>query len=268
VVVVVVVALVIVKVTGSSNSNPNAVAPTLTVASPTVLSELTGVSDTVINTVGVPSNSAVNPPSVLKGESPLTFAGKPGAMFIGAEYCPYCAAERWALILAFSKFGTFSGLNETTSSPWDTDPATPTFSFHGASYTSNYVTFKPIEYESNGTGPNGAGIHVISSLSSQESSLWNKYEAHFGVQTGSVPFLDIGNKIFVTSPSYNPAVLSGLNQDQVASKLTNASDPVTQSIVGTANYLIASICSITQNQPSTVCSTSTVTQASKALGLS
>lgn len=267
VVVVVVVAFVIVKVTGGS-SGSSGLAPTLTPASPTVVAQLTGVGESVMNSVGVPSSSVVSPPSILKGQSPLKFDGKPGALFIGAEYCPYCGAERWAEILAFSKFGTFTGLQETTSSPWDVDPDTPTFSFKQATYTSSYVTFRPIEYESNATGPNGAGIHVISSLTSQEQSLWNQYESHFGVQSGSVPFLDIGNKLFVTSPSYNPQVLAGLNQDEVASKLTKPSDPVTQSIVGTANYLIAGICSITQDQPSSVCSTSAVMQASHALSLS
>lgn len=267
VVVVLVVVLVVVKVTGSSN-NANAVAPTNSPASATVVSKLTGVSDSVLNSVGVPSSSTVAQPSVLKDQSPLTFDGKPGALFIGAEYCPYCGAERWALILAFSRFGTFSNLNETTSSPWDTDPSTPTFSFLNASYTSNYLTFRPVEYESNATGPNGAGIHVITPLSSEESNLWSKYETHFGIQAGSVPFLDIGNKVFVTGPSYDPATLAGLNQDQVAAKLTNPSDPVTQSIVGTANYLIAAICSITGDQPSSACSTQAATQASHSLGLS
>jgi hypothetical protein len=31
-------------------------------------------------------------------------------LYIGAEYCPYCAAERWPLVMALSKFGTFSNL--------------------------------------------------------------------------------------------------------------------------------------------------------------
>ena len=60
---------------------------------------------------------------------------------MGAEYCPYCAAERWALVMALSKFGTFTDLQGTTSSATDTNPSTPTFSFYGSTYTSKYLSF-------------------------------------------------------------------------------------------------------------------------------
>ena len=55
--------------------------------------------------------------------------------------------------------------------------------------------------------------------------------------------------MFVTGPSYVPGVLAGLNQQEIAAKLSNPTDPVTQRIVGTANYLTASICAVTGNQP-------------------
>ena len=263
---VVVVALVIVKVTGSTN-NSNTVAPTNTAASATVVSAITNVPASVMDAVGVPSSSMVAPPSVDKHQSLLTYNGKPGAFFVGALFCPYCAAERWALIVALSKFGTFSGLRETTSSPWDTDPSTPTVDFYGSKYTSNYVVFKPIENESNDT--TGLGTrHQLQPLTSQEASLDAKYSAHFGLSSEGYPFVDIGNKVFVTGPSYDPATLAGLNQNEVASDLKNPSSPITQSIVGTANYLIAGICSVTGAQPSSVCSVTAVQQASHALGLS
>ncbi len=34
--------------------------------------------------------------------------GKPEVLFVGAEFCPFCAAERWPLIVALSRFGHFS----------------------------------------------------------------------------------------------------------------------------------------------------------------
>ena len=42
--------------------------------------------------------------------TPLTSGGKPEVLFIGAEYCPFCGAQRWAMITALSRFGTFTGL--------------------------------------------------------------------------------------------------------------------------------------------------------------
>lgn len=268
-VVVVVVALVIVKVTGGgSSSSPNAIAPVLTSATPTVMSELTNVSPTISNAVGVPSSSLVQAPSVWNGQTPLKFDGKPGGFAVLAEFCPYCGAERWSLIVALSHFGTFSGVDETTSSPWDTDPATPTFSFLHATYTSPYFSMKLIENESNDT--TGLGTRKpLQPLTSQETNLDNKASAHFGLSSQGYPFVDFGNKVFVLGPSYNPQVLdqTGLDQAALAAKLTNSKDQVTQAIVGSANYITAAICNLTGMQPASVCSESYVTQATKAMGL-
>src|SRR5712692_8559609 len=46
----------------------------------------------------------------------LTGNGKPEVVYVGAEYCPFCAAERWALSVALSRFGSFSGLHLIHSS--------------------------------------------------------------------------------------------------------------------------------------------------------
>ena len=259
-----VVALVIFKVTSSSSTSTTATGPVDTPAPASLVSLVTGVPASVAQTVGVPSS--VTAPTVAKGQTALASGGKPEVLFIGGEFCPYCAAERWAIVMAMSKFGHFTNLQETTSSPWDTDPATATFSFHGASYSSDVVTFVPVEEESNDT--NGIGTrHVLEHLTTAQSGLWSKYSSQFGVTQG-FPFMDIGNKVFVLGPSYNPAILSGLDQSAIAAKLANPNDPVTQAIVGTANYLTAAVCSITQQQPSAVCSASAVTTAAKAMGLS
>ncbi|HXQ75762.1 MAG TPA: DUF929 family protein [Acidimicrobiales bacterium] len=263
VVVVIIVGFVIFKVTDSKKapSGSASVAPTLTAAPASLVNEVTGVPASVANTVGLPSQDLVSPPTYKAGQPPLTIAGKPAAVFIGGEFCPYCAAERWAIIMAFSKFGTFSGLQETTSSPWDTDPSTPTFSFLHTAYTSPYLTLATSEHESNDT--TGLGTRTtLQPLTPLESSLWAKYDNPEGF-----PFLDIGNKSFVLAPSYVPTVLSGLDQQDVASKLKNPKDPVTQSIVGTSNYLTAGICAITGQKPASVCSASVVAKAAHAIGL-
>ena len=74
--------------------------------------------------------------------------------------------------------------------------------------------------------------------------------------------------MFIIGPSYDPTVLAGLTQAQIADALSNPTSPITQAIVGTANYISAGICSVTSQQPSSVCTMSGVTAASKALGLS
>jgi hypothetical protein len=263
VVVVIIVGFVVYKVTQPSKSTgANGIQPSaVSAAQPAVLAAVTGVTSHTASSVGLPS--AVSPPTGKPpGQPPLTIHGKPGAVSIGGEFCPFCAAERWSIIMAFSKFGTFSNLSETYSSPWDTDPSTPTFTFRGASYSSPYINLDAVEYDGNDT--DGVDTHVaITSLTKQESGLWQKYDNSSGF-----PFLDIGNRALVTSPSYDPTVLSGLDQSDVASRLKNPNDPVTQAIVGTANYLTAGICATTGQKPASVCSAPVVAKAAKAMGLS
>lgn len=262
VVVLVVVALVLVKVTGGSGTGGTGGADVIAPAS--LVHQVTNVPDSVFQAVGVPSS--IQTPGVDKNQPPLTANGKPEALYIGAEFCPYCAAERWAIITAFSRFGTFSGLKETNSSAYDVYPQTATFSFYGATYTSNLIHFTMIEHETNDT--NGAGSRkVLMPLTSAQSNLWSKYAAHFGVQTG-YPFINFNNHIFILGPAYSPQLLSGLDQSAIAAKLTNPSDPITQAVIGEANYLSAAICSMTGQQPTAVCSASATKAASKSLGLS
>jgi hypothetical protein len=245
----------------SPTGGATSLAPTVGPAPASVVDAVTGVTTQVANAVGVPPTSTVAPPSVQTGQPPLEIDGKPAAIFIGGEFCPYCAAERWAIVMAFSRFGTFSGLSETTSSPWDTDPSTPTFSFDGASYTSPVLTLDTSEHESNDT--DGLGTRtVLQPLTNLEATVWQRYDIPEGF-----PFLDIGNSVFVMSPSYDPKLLSGLDQADVAGKLTNPDDPATQAIVGTANYLTAAICSMIGSNSSSWCSQPAVTAAARAMGL-
>ncbi|MHB8437719.1 MAG: DUF929 family protein [Acidimicrobiales bacterium] len=266
--VVVVLVVVLVTVIGKgSNSNATgngANTVSVTPAEPNVLREIQAVTPAEAAQVGLPSS--VVAPQTDKGQAPLTSGGKPEMLFIGGEFCPYCAAERWAMVMTLYRFGSFTNLHETTSSPFDTDASTATFTFYRSSYSSSDIAFAGIEHESNDTTALGTRT-VLVPLTTQQNNLWTTYEAHFGQQTG-FPFIDIGNKIFVTAPQYDPAILQGLDQSAIAAKLSNPSDPVAQAIIGAANYLTAAICSVDGQQPNQWCSASAVTAAAKAMGVS
>jgi hypothetical protein len=202
---------------------------------------------------------------VLKGQQPFILQGKPGAFLLTGEFCPYCAAERWAVVMAFSKFGTFSGLEETRSSAFDVDPSTATFSFYQTTYTSNLIGFQPVEVASNVITSSGTP-KALENPTELENALWEGYSEEFNVAQG-FPFLDIDNKVFAISPGYDPKVLSGLDQSQIAARLDNPADPVAQAIVGSANYLTAAICSVTGQQPASVCRAAGTRAAASALKL-
>jgi len=265
VVVVIVVVFVVVKVTGSNSPSTSATSTSAPVpASAAVVADVTSVPASVQATVGL--GQGITAPQVLKNQPKLTSGGKPELLFIGGEFCPYCAAERWAMVMALSHFGTWSGLDETTSSPWDAYPETATFSFRNATLTSQYLSFVAVEHETNDI--NGLGTRkLLQPLTNAQQNLWSKYSAQFGQSTG-YPFLDFGNKVFVIGPSYVPDVLQGLNQQQIAAKLTNPNNVITQRIVGTANYLTAAVCAETGDQPATVCSMPGVQKAAAAMKLS
>jgi len=245
----------------SAPSSTDVFAPQLVPASSDVLRRLTNVPPGVTDQVGVPSQSIVTPPSVQRGQPRLVVGGQPGAVFIGGVFCPYCASERWAIIMAFSRFGSFSNLHETTSSPWDVYPSTATFSFHGATYSSRYVRL--VMSEHSGNDVDGPGTEpLLDPLTKQEADLWQRYDDSSGY-----PFLDIGNQAFVLSPSFSPSLLSGFDQSDIASRLADPNHPSTQAIVGTANYLTAAICATTGQTPLSVCATPLVVKAARAMAL-
>ena len=92
--------------------------------------------------VGLPAELVNYPKKPIGTDAPLGSQGLPELLYVWASYCPFCAAENWALALALSRFGTFSGLSTTHSSATDFAPDTPAISFYRATYTSKYLIFK------------------------------------------------------------------------------------------------------------------------------
>ena len=228
--------------------------PSAVVADPALVKAVTGVPQTTLDTVG--AGSGVNPLSKATSSAPLTENGKPEVLYIGAEYCPYCAAERWALIVALSRFGTFSGLKTTTSSPSDVFASTPTFSFDGSTYQSDYLAFVPVEAFSNKRS--GNGYARLQDLTAAQDSLLNS-------AGGGFPFVDFGGSYVAKGASYNPGILSGMNWNSIASALTQTNTQQSKAILGAANMMSAVICKLTNGNPANVCNSSGVQAAAATL---
>jgi thiol-disulfide isomerase/thioredoxin len=217
-----------------------------------VLSSIAGLPQSELDAVGAGSaNNLIKPVS----GTPLTGPnGHPEVFYLGAEYCPYCAAERWPMIIALSRFGAFSGLKTTSSSSSDVYPNTPTFTFHGATYTSQYVDFAAVE-------TTDRDRHPLESPTSAQQALANQYDT-----SGSIPFVDIGNRYAFSGAMYLPDVLSGMTWTAVADALAQASSPQAKAILGSANLITAAVCKLTADQPASVCSSSTIQSIEKTLG--
>jgi Domain of unknown function (DUF929) len=243
--------------TGSPSNGHTSAVPTAAV------DQVTSVPARTLNTVG--SGAFTGSIQKITGNpAPLTADGKPELLYVGAEFCPYCAAERWAMIVALSRFGTFSGLATVQSAVSDGAgnqepyPDTSTWTFVHAGYSSRYVTFGEVELYTNVPDTSTGGYTALQTATSAEQALVSKYDAPPYVAVaaaGSIPFLDFGNEYVSIGASYSPQVLSGLSWSTIATDLGHPDSTVAKSVDGTANYITAAICSMTGNQPPSACTT-------------
>jgi thiol-disulfide isomerase/thioredoxin len=209
-----------------------------------IVARLAAVSRTTLDTVG--SGGLANPLQATTVSSPLTASGKPVVIYVGAEYCPFCASERWSLIVALSRFGAFSGLTLTRSSSTDVYANTPTFSFRGSTYTSDVVRLSPVETQDRSG-------NTLDSPDPTQREAFTRYDAN-----GSIPFVSIANRYVAVGSGYPPDVLAGKSWDEIAAALGDPASPIAKAILGNANYLTAAICDLTAQAPASVCDDETL----------
>ena len=258
-VVVVILVVFVVLAASAPTIVPDALAPQ------SVVSEVTGVSPSTLATVG--SGGLSDPLQKLPtSTAALTGSGgKPEVLVVGEDSCPFCAFERWGLVVALSRFGSFSNLHITSSSSGDVYPNTDGLSFHGSSYSSSYVDFQGVEVKDR----DGNDLQTPTAT---EQAILNSFDiAPYSSQAGGLPFIDLGGR-WVASGDPNidyevsgqtvtqaPELLEGLTWQQIGASLSSSATYQAQAILGDANYLTAAICEITGNQPGSVCDTSTIT---------
>ncbi|HLH99187.1 MAG TPA: DUF929 family protein [Acidimicrobiales bacterium] len=239
-VVVVVAVLVIIKVTGGSGPSASASGRPYarTPLAAADYDKLTAVSPKVLAAAADNFQTGYPKPRAVRA-TPLRSDGKPDVLYIGAEFCPYCAAERWALAIALSKFGTFRHLR-TIHSARD-DGYLPTLTFYGSTYTSRYLTFTPIEDETDTQAP-------LEKPNAAQQKLWNTYTPN------NFPFVDLGGKAVITAAGYNGTLLSGKTPQQAIDQISDGSSTLASNVDATAGAIVSYLCRLTGNQPAGVCS--------------
>lgn len=165
---------------------------------------------------------------------------KPIVVYIGAEYCPYCAFIRWPLVIALMRFGNFSGLEymRSGSSP-EVYPDTATFSFRNINYQSNYIIFEAYELQDRSGAP-------LERLPSNYSDVFNSHGSTF-------PFLSFANRYILSGSIYNPDLMQGKNWTQIVS-IIGSNTTLGHEVKVVANAITAVICKLTNNNPEGVCS--------------
>ena len=230
-----------------------------------VLAGLVGVPESAWDAAGA---TAATPPILIPAAARATAV--PTLLYMGAEYCPYCAAERWSLISALSRFGSFQGVSLTSSSSTDIFPNTPTFALDKATYQSQYLQVQTVEMQGRTPGPDGT-YPVLQTPTAAQNALIDKYDAPPYVpasttqQSGSIPFILVGGQYMWSGSQFSPGLLSGLTWGPVAAQLAAASTSLAKTILGNANEVAAALCASDGAQPAAVCGSAGVTAAAALL---
>ncbi len=256
-----VVALVVAGVLSGLRRASSTPAATTPAKNQTLLGALTSLDATLVQTVG--DGGLGNPlVSVTNAPALLGAAKRPQVVFLANEGCGACAAQRWSMVIALSRFGTLKDVVLNASAATEATGALATFSFRSLQYTSSHVDLVAVE-------TSDANGQALATLSPGDQQVVTTYDAPPYVpeaQRGGMPWLDVANRYVMAGSGYPAATIAKLNWTQIAEKLGTAADPVTRAIVGNANWITAAICSATGGSPASVCQTPAIEDLGRRLG--
>jgi hypothetical protein len=261
-------ALVLVR----DNSGPSTTSTveTFSPAPSSLVSTLTSVPATVYDVVGVssPANPVQAPRPTGNGSAPLWLATVgdgpplPVVFFYGAEFAPYAAVQRWPLILALSRFGSFNRLGLMQSSASTAFADLSTFTFWNVSYTSKYLILESVERYSSLNPTGGRYLGLQRPDARQAAAI-----ANYGQTADTFALTDVANRYVLNGASFAPGVLAGLSQSQIAGDLATPASLLTQAVVTAANEITASICAVDNDKPGSVCDSRAVSAADQELNI-
>ena len=175
-------------------------------ADPAVVGQIIAIPASVLDKVG---DGGFQPQFLLPSGKPppLVSGGLPRVLYVGGLFCPFCATQRWPMVAALARFGTFKGLRYARSATQgETVQNIHTFSFSGVTYTSSYLSFTPFETTDRSHKP-------LDTLPAGDATLVNTLDNQptlpQGTTSGTIPFVDIANRWVLAGASYNATDLQG-----------------------------------------------------------
>jgi hypothetical protein len=158
-------------------------------------------------------------------------SGKSLVFFMGAGFCPFCAAERWAIVSALGNFGRWEGLVETTSAGHDEKYLNiPTVSFARAKYESDYVEFVGRETADRNFEP-------LQELGEKDYEILDTFNPD-----QIIPFLLIDGQFMQVGTGFSPQILEGMDHGNVRAELANPSSPAGKAIRTEIDNITALVC--------------------------
>ena len=164
-------------------------------------------------------------------KDPVRRSGKLLMFFMGAEYCPYCAAARWAIVRSLQKFGQWDGLKQTISAARDQPFLNlPTYDFTKATYNSPYIEFVAREIKDRDFKP-------LQKLLKTEEKLVRKHDPK-----KEIPFLLIGGRFSQVGSGFPPKIFIGHTFRQTETELKKIESEIRKTIDEEANVISALLC--------------------------
>lgn len=176
--------------------------------------------------------------------------GKPEILFVGTQFCSFCAAERWAIVKALGQFGTWTNVHRATQGGSTAGfSAVPTFDLTNSGYHSKYVAFDGKDLQDY----NG---NTLQTLNSEEQALWQQYDPQ-----GSTPMVLVADHVRLGA-GYSPGDIDGQSFATVQNALQHGSSSTfVPEINAEANAITAILCHADGMQPKSACGRPAIVQA-------
>jgi hypothetical protein len=148
--------------------------------------------------------------------------------YLGAGFCPWCAAERWSIIEALKNFGTWEGLKQDRSAERNEPYLNlPTYNFSGASLKSEHVEFIGKEFQDR-------NFHDLDKFDDEDNAIIDNYNLQ-----GLIPFIFIGGRYGRIGSGPKPEQFVGMDHDCINKQLKDGSSDLARAIREEANYIAA-----------------------------
>lgn len=145
-------------------------------------------------------------------------SGKSLVYFMGAGFCPFCAAERWAIVMALERFGKWEGIVEDKSAGQDEKYLNvPTFNLARARYSSEHIEFAGKETADRNFEP-------LQELDDSDFEILDMYNPD-----QMIPFLLVDGQYMQVGTGFSPEMIQNMSHEQVRTELSNP-----ESVIGKA----------------------------------
>ncbi len=184
---------------------------------------------------------------------------KVGVFYLGANFCPYCAGQRWPLLLTLMRFGHFENVKYMLSSSDDVYPDTPTFSFYQSRYHSTHIDFIPVEVRTREGKP-------LQQPTKEQRRIYTKFDAPPYTRTpGGIPFIYIDGQYELVRPLLMASDIQGMDWEQITAALNRPDSKLFQHLMPQVNLFTAVLCRMDGGHPAKVCSAPGVAAANGKL---